>query len=123
MKGEVSIAVIVPLLNEARALAEALPGLQTLPVDELLFVDGGSTDESRQLLAGAGVRWLAAGRGRAIQMNAGARVCKSELLLFLHIDTWIDAEHIRALRQALAGPDMAGGRFDLRLAGGHPAFP
>jgi len=113
----------VPVLNEAAALRLALPELKRVPVDELVIVDGGSTDGSRQILEEAGVNWLETERGRAVQMNAGAAACRSDLLLFLHIDTLIDAAHIQAVRSAMRSPEAVGGRFDLCLDGDSPLFP
>ena len=117
-----SLAVIVPVLNEATALADLLPRLVVLPVSELVFVDGSSTDESRQILTEAGVVWLAAERGRAAQMNAGAAMCRSDVLLFLHADTLIDSSHIQAVREAMENADTVAGRFDVRLSSEQPAF-
>ena len=120
---DLSIAVIVPVLNEAEALTDMLPKLVVLPVDELVFVDGGSTDESRQMLTEAGIVWLASERGRAAQMNAGAAMCQSDVLLFLHADSLIDSGHIQAVRQAMKDADMVGGRFDLHIDGDDQPFP
>lgn len=113
----------MPVLNEARALAEALPKLTSLPVEELVFVDGGSSDESRRMLSEAGIVWLASEQGRALQMNAGAAICRSDLLLFLHADTLIDSSHIRAVRQAMEDADVVGGRFDISISGDDSLFP
>ena len=113
----------MPVLNEAAALVSALPELQRLPVNELIIVDGESTDESREILEEAGVTWLPAEPGRAVQMNAGAAASRSELLLFLHIDTQIDPDYIQSVRSAMGDPGMVGGRFDLRLDGDSPLFP
>lgn len=99
-----------------------LPKLVVLPVNELVFVDGGSSDESRQILTEAGVVWLAAERGRSAQMNAGAAICRSDVLLFLHADTLIDSGHIGAVREAMEDADTVGGRFDVRLSADQAAF-
>ena len=112
----------MPVLNEAKALADMLPRMVVLPVNELVFVDGGSTDGSRQLLTEAGVVWLPAERGRAAQMNAGAAICRSDVLLFLHADTLIDSSHIGAVREAMEDGDTVGGRFDVRLSSEQAAF-
>ncbi|RMH60208.1 MAG: glycosyltransferase, partial [Zetaproteobacteria bacterium] len=94
-----------------------------LPIDELIVVDGGSSDATCELLHAAKVRWIRSAPGRAQQMNAGARLATSDILLFLHADTAIDASAIEAMRQAMrSDPDVVGGRFDLRLSGSHPAL-
>jgi len=112
--------VVVPLLNEAMALPQLLQDLRQCDADELVLVDGGSGDTSQEILQQSGLRWLSSKRGRGAQMNAGARMIKSEIILFLHADTAISSSHIKALRELAAKPDHMGGRFDVRLSGTHP---
>lgn len=110
------ISLILPVLNEATILAGALSGLPRTPDLEILLVDGGSTDATREVAAGfPHVRWLTAPRGRGAQMNAGARVARGDLFVFLHIDTALGPEHLAALRQAALDPRVGAGAFELRL--------
>jgi len=118
---EISIAAIVPVFNEVQLLPEKLVSLKALNVEELVIVDGGSTDGTQQLLEKAGVCWLAGVKGRAAQMNAGAGQCKSDILLFIHIDTEMYEGDMSIIRSVMNQPDMVGGRFDVRLSGRHPA--
>lgn len=84
--------------------------------DELIVVDGGSTDGCVGALTNAGVRVLSAAPGRARQMNAGAAKASGDILLFLHADTQLPADAARTIRQALtAGPVW--GRFDVKIIG------
>jgi rSAM/selenodomain-associated transferase 2 len=115
------ISLILPVLNEAPILAAALSGLPRDPDLEILLVDGGSTDATREVAAGfPHVRWLSAPRGRGAQMNAGARVARGDFFVFLHIDTVLMADHVAAVRQTALDPRIAAGAFELRLA---PATP
>lgn len=116
------IAIVVPVLNEAAVLPAQIRRLQAIPGIQVVFVDGGSSDGSRQLLEHSGVHWLSAESGRAVQMNAGARVCHGDVLIFLHADTVLESRHVDAVRQAMTDEAVAGGRFDVRLSGSHPAF-
>lgn len=110
------ISLILPVLNEAPILAGALSGLPRPPDLEILLVDGGSTDATREVAAGfPHVRWLTAPRGRGAQMNAGARVARGDLFVFLHIDTALGPEHLAGLRQAALDPRVGAGAFELRL--------
>lgn len=118
----VSIAAIVPVFNEVRMLPEKLTSLKALNVDELVFIDGGSTDGTQQLLEQSGLMWLPSERGRAAQMNVGGRICKSDILLFLHIDTEISENNMSAIKSSMKQPYLVGGRFDVRLSGHHPAY-
>jgi rSAM/selenodomain-associated transferase 2 len=112
------ISLILPVLNEAPILAEALSGLPRAPDLEIILVDGGSTDATREVAARfPRVRWVSAPRGRGVQMNAGARVARGDFFVFLHVDTVLTTEHLAALRQA-AGDRRAGagaGAFELHL--------
>jgi rSAM/selenodomain-associated transferase 2 len=110
------ISLILPVLNEAPILAEALSDLPLAPDLEIILVDGGSTDATREV---AGrfphVRWVIAPRGRGGQMNAGARVARGDFFVFLHVDTRLAPEHLAALRQASLEPRVGAGAFELRL--------
>ncbi|MDX8411762.1 MAG: TIGR04283 family arsenosugar biosynthesis glycosyltransferase [Mariprofundaceae bacterium] len=120
--GRRRIAVVVPILNEASGLPDLLAHLAGMDADEVLLVDGGSSDGSRDMLESAGASWLAAPAGRASQMNAGARHAKADILLFLHADTRLPAGGLNAVRAAMSDASLAGGRFDVRLSGHRSIF-
>ena len=110
--------MIVPLLNEAGTLPDLLAHLRRIDADEVILVDGGSTDGTRELLEASGMRWVNSPPGRALQMNAGAGMAQSDLLLFLHADTRLPAAYRHALRAALADGNVVGGRFDVAFCTG-----
>ena len=110
------ISIIIPFLDEEIALpatlAALLPQLDPARGDEVIAVDGGSSDGSCRLLARhAAVRLVAAPRGRASQMNAGARVASGDVLLFLHADTLLPAGALAAIAAAAAVPGFVYGGF------------
>ncbi len=109
--------MIVPVFNEERVLPELMAGLQQLNANELVVVDGGSTDNTCRLLEESTLYWIHSASGRAVQMNAGARECESDIFLFIHSDTSIDSNHILAIKQAMQDASCVGGRFDVRLSG------
>ena len=118
-----SLSIIIPVLNEARTLGETLSCLPGDPDLEVIVVDGGSTDAT--LAAAArfpAVKILRASRGRGSQMNAGALASSGELLVFLHADTRLTAEHLRALQTAAANPVFNAGAFELMLTPPAPAL-
>ncbi|MFZ5448543.1 MAG: TIGR04283 family arsenosugar biosynthesis glycosyltransferase [Thermodesulfobacteriota bacterium] len=111
------ISIILPVLNEASILAEALSNLPQSPEVEIILVDGGSADATRAVAARFPfVRLVRAPRGRGAQMNAGARRARGEFLVFLHIDTRLTPHHLAALRRAARDPQLGAGAFYLRLA-------
>ena len=117
------ISIIIPVLNEARVLGHTLAGLPPAPDLEVVVVDGGSTDASREVAAAfAHLRLLKAPRGRGRQMNAGAAAARGEILAFLHADTQLSPAHLAALRRVAADPSFAAGAFWLGLTPVGPAL-
>ena len=116
------LAVILPVLDEAATIEAALRRLAPLRQRgaAVVVVDGGSGDGTARLAAPLADRVLAAPRGRALQMNAGARTeqaSAADVLLFLHADTALPADADRIVLRALANSERCWGRFDLRLDG------
>jgi rSAM/selenodomain-associated transferase 2 len=111
------LAIVIPALDEAANLARLLPDLaRDCPGAEIVVVDGGSRDETAAVVARApGPRLLASARGRALQMNHGARATTGDPLLFLHADTRLPGGAAGAIEGALADPGVVGGRFDVRF--------
>ncbi len=114
------LSIVVPVLNEAATLGAQLAALQELRGRgaELLLVDGGSSDGTRELARPLVDRLLEAPRGRAVQMNAGAQASQGEVLLFLHADSRLPPAADERLRSALVA-GAAWGRFDVRIDGRH----
>jgi rSAM/selenodomain-associated transferase 2 len=116
----VKLSIIVPVLNEAAIIGRTLDALAPLRAagHELIVVDGGSEDDSAALAAPLADRVLAAPRGRARQMNAGAAAATGDVLVFVHADTQLPAgaaDEILAQTQS-----HAWGRFDVRIEGRSP---
>ena len=130
------IAVIIPTLNEEQALPGTLASVTRRGFDELIVVDGGSSDRTQEIVRDLPVRCstfdvqplpnleprtsnsiilLTSAPGRARQMNAGASHSRADVLLFLHADTSLPGEARQAIEQALGDPVCVGGRFDVRF--------
>lgn len=109
------LSVIIPAFNEASNLARLLPVLKAAAPHEIIIADGGSTDETAAIAAAHSLRHLPTPRGRALQMNAAARVASGEFLLFLHADTEPPESFIEVVRRTLMSPGTAAGAFTFRL--------
>lgn len=110
------ISSIVPFLDEERALPGTLDRLAAEAAGygdaEIIAVDGGSRDASRAVLARyPGVQLTAARRGRASQMNAGARIATGDVLLFVHADTLLPPGALTAVAAAASQPGFVYGGF------------
>jgi rSAM/selenodomain-associated transferase 2 len=112
------VSVIIPFLNEEKALPDTLSRLFAQSGEfEVIAVDAGSVDGSRAALARhPRVRVLDAQRGRAQQMNAGARSAGGEVLLFLHADTLLPQGAMAELQELAHRRSQFWGGFHHRFS-------
>jgi hypothetical protein len=109
------ISIIIPVLNEADRLEQTLARASAGTPVEIIVVDGGSEDGTRELAEACGVKAIASHACRARQMNAGATVARGEILLFLHGDTQLPRGYDTVVREVLAVPGVVGGAFELKI--------
>lgn len=82
------LSFVIPVLNEAGVIGATLRGLaERFPAAQRIVVDGGSVDGSVEEALPLATQLLIGPRGRARQMDLGARVASGTWLLFLHADT------------------------------------
>ena len=115
------IAIVVPVFNEALALPRLLTQIAASKVTanqdfELVFVDGGSVDDTVALIKQTGLRVITSPKGRAWQMNAGVAQTTGDVLLFLHADTQLPKDALSKIKSNLTR-NICWGRFDVRIAG------
>jgi rSAM/selenodomain-associated transferase 2 len=109
------LSVIIPTLNEVRVIQKTLQQVLLTGADEVVVVDGGSQDATREMAKHLGCRIIQSPRGRALQMNAGAKAAQGDVLLFLHADTLPPVVAKEIIQEALSDPQIVGGRFDIRI--------
>jgi len=112
------LSIIIPVLNEANSIEQVIESLRSSGAEaiEVLVVDGGSMDQTVTLAKAVGVRVIESTQGRAAQMNAGAAVATSEILLFLHADSRLPERFVSLIQQTLAQPGVIAGAFELQIA-------
>ncbi len=116
------LSIIIPVLNELENLPITIAHLQAgLPKSEIIVVDGGSRDGTREWLAKqTDLAVLDAERGRGCQMRVGASQATGNVLLFLHADCTLPANAYDCIKQVLQNPAVIGGAFVIQFA---EAFP
>ena len=116
------ISIIIPVLNEEKAIQALLQQLQVLRQQghEVIVVDGGSNDDTASIAKSFSDKVIVSESGRAVQMNNGAEKAKYDALWFLHADTLIPDDALERIQQALSKNDW--GRFNVKLSGSHLIF-
>jgi len=114
-----TVSVVVPTLNEAGNIAACLDSVreQGIAGVDIIVVDGGSEDGTREIVAGIdGVRLLASLPGRGKQIAAGVRKAAGDVVLVLHADSLLEPGALAAmLRRLKDAPHAAGGSFTARF--------
>jgi rSAM/selenodomain-associated transferase 2 len=110
-----SVSVIIPTLDEENCLAETLRNVRGQKPHEIIVVDGGSRDRTREI-AGLADWFVQATRGRACQMNAGATRAKGDVLLFLHADCLLEEGALAAAEDCVRRRGVAAGCFTMTVA-------
>jgi len=107
------LSVIIPTLNEEKALPETLDTLFRQTTDEeIIVVDGGSTDKTRNICEQyPEVEFIKSEKGRAAQLNTGARSAGGDILLFLHADTLLPENALNTITTQINQKQREAGGF------------
>lgn len=115
------LSIIIPVLNEADCLDQTLRDLLSRQWVkhrcEIIVSDGGSGDDSLDIVQRHRCKIVHSGRGRACQMNTAGRIAQGRILLFLHADSSLPENF-----GDLIDGDSSWGFFRLRLSGNAPVY-
>jgi rSAM/selenodomain-associated transferase 2 len=117
-----SISIIIPVLNEERGVEEIVHYLHkkisnTIPF-EIIFVDGGSSDNTVNVIKNLKATVVFAPKGRAVQMNEGAKNAKGSILYFLHCDSFPPQNFDQSIVKSLEKGKQSG-CFKMRFDSNH----
>jgi rSAM/selenodomain-associated transferase 2 len=109
------LSVIIPALQERTTIADLVKRVADEGVQDIIVVDGGSTDGTAEFARAAGARVIASSPGRGTQQNAGVRAAQGDTLLFLHADTKPPQGFPAQIERTLAAPGVVAGAFRFKL--------
>ena len=107
----------MPVLNEAGNLRSTLEQLLLSDNEELIIVDGGSSDDTLSVAVEFTDKVYRTETGRASVMNFGAGKAAGDLLLFLHADCILPENAFEIIRESLNESTVAAGGFRLSING------
>lgn len=109
-----NISIIIPALNEESNIKACIESAQRFNPLEIIVVDGGSTDRTKEIVINSGATVIQSQKGRGIQMNRGASLAKGDTLLFLHADSRLPLINDEDISKKVMH-DYVGGFFRLRF--------
>lgn len=108
------ISVIIPTYNEESGIQATLKNLCSYHCpDEVIVVDGGSTDQT-VLITSQWAKVIQSRKGRAHQMNQGAKLASGDIFLFLHADTKLPEKALVLIKEEIHKGARAG-RFRMKF--------
>lgn len=134
MTAMATVSIIIPVLNEVDNLPLLFDNINRLNPNpqQVILVDGGSNDDSIGIIRSfinklipdndRKIDWqmTESKAGRALQMNTGAALATSDVLLFLHADTQLPMNVIESVSEAMKRAEW--GRFDVQIASRQPTL-
>lgn len=95
------ISIIVPIYNEEKIIGKLLESLRKIQSRcEIILVDGGSTDRTLEYIS-PDFKLIHSEKGRAVQMNLGARESTGDILFFLHCDSELPERPLEQIRSVM----------------------
>jgi len=111
-----SVTVLIPAFNEERTIAATVESarLQTYPVEEIIVVDDGSKDRTREIAEKAGAKVISTPQNTGLKakaLNFGLKDVKTEIVVMIDADTVLAPDAIERILPGLSSDKVkvAGG--------------
>lgn len=116
------ISIVIPVINEADHVRQAIGRAWKSGADQVVVVDGGSSDHTNTIVGEAECLFVISRPGRAIQMNRGAAESDGDVLVFLHADNWLAENACEQIRAALEKSQHQFGAFRQKIDSAHVVY-
>ncbi|NLY86135.1 MAG: glycosyltransferase family 2 protein [Tissierellia bacterium] len=104
-----SISIIIPVYNEASTIKQLMDNLEYFrDKSEIIFVDGGSSDNTKSIIEKRYRVVVSPKKGRASQMNYGASLSGGDILFFLHADSHLSPDALERIHEVMEKGYKAG---------------
>ena len=109
------ISIVIPVVNEIDLIGQSVERAWSAGADQVIVVDGGSTDGTLAELAALDCDLVRSAAGRAVQMNKGVKFSTGDILVFLHADNWLEEDACSQIRIGLVASGREFGAFRQRV--------
>lgn len=110
-----SFSVIIPTFNEEKIILQQINEVKSLIDAEIIIVDGGSTDSTKEICEKEQVKVLTSPKGRGSQFRVGAQAASNEYLIFLHADTSLPKDVEKKLTEFFSKHENRIGAFTIKF--------
>ncbi len=113
-----TFSIIIPVLHESEIINTQLESLKHIATDEpfeIIVVDGSPTQDTLRVISDTNVKKYSCKQGRGCQMNEGAAHASGDILVFLHVDTFLPLNAFSLIQTALKNKQYVGGSFTLQI--------
>jgi rSAM/selenodomain-associated transferase 2 len=117
-----TFSIIIPVLHEQdtiNSLITSLKQLSTKKTIEIIVVDGSESKDTINEITEKSVIKLTSQKGRAVQMNKGAKHASAEILIFIHADTRLPKNGLEIIQETMKNKHLVGGAFSLQIQSKH----
>jgi rSAM/selenodomain-associated transferase 2/rSAM/selenodomain-associated transferase 1 len=119
---KIKVSVIIPVFKEEAIINRAVGSLMNSPgakPAEIIVVDGDGDSTVRCIENNDAIK-LSAPKGRAVQMNRGAKEASGDILLFLHADTMLPPNGMEKIIEVMSSNKYAAGAFNYAIQSRRP---